>query len=61
MTKYYYEVQTPHTPACGWLRSPYGRDTWERAFEEGMEFARNHHNAAGMMVAVQVRAIEEQI
>lgn len=52
--KYYFEIQLKYAPACGWLRSPYGRDTFERAFEEGSEYVRNamkyHHETVGLRV-----------
>lgn len=54
--KYHFEVQTPHAPGCGWLRSPHGRDTWEKAMEEGVAYVRNMelygHMTCGVRVAV---------
>jgi hypothetical protein len=59
MTKFHYEIQTPHAPGCVWLRSPHGRDTWERAFEEGQQYAKFHFDYANMICAVRVIAITE--
>lgn len=40
-TKYYFEVQLPYAPGCGWLRSPYGRDSFEVAWKEGTQYVEN--------------------
>lgn len=56
--KFYYEIQTPHAPGCGWLRSPHGRDTWERAMEEGTAYISNMFHYGKMTCAVRVVAVE---
>lgn len=53
-TNYYYEIQTPHAPGGGWLRSPHPRCTWDRAMEEGVQYCKFHQDYAGMKLAVRV-------
>lgn len=52
--KYFYEIQTPHAPGCGWLRSPYGRDTWEKAAEEGLAYIRNMQHSGKMKCGMRI-------
>jgi hypothetical protein len=56
--KYHFEVQTSWAPACGWLRSPYGRDTWDQAWNEAQSWARNAHTA-GALAGVRIAAVED--
>lgn len=44
---FYYEIQLRYAPGCGWLRSPYGREKFEDALREGLQYlenAMNYHN-----------------
>jgi hypothetical protein len=52
---YAFEIQHPWTPACGWLRSPYPRATWEQAFAEGKTHV---ENAARRGVVCGLRIVE---
>ena len=51
--KFFYEIQTPHSPGCGWLRSPHARQTWDHAMAEGTAWVKNHARN-GMHCAVRV-------
>ncbi len=56
--KYYFEIQTPHSPGCGWLRSPHGRDTWDKAMAEGVQYVKVHHDYANLQMSVRVHCSE---
>jgi len=51
--RFFFEIQLSYAPGCGWLRSPHGRDTFERALEEGSQYARNAW-LNGQVVGVRV-------
>lgn len=57
-TKYFFEVLLPYAPGCGWLRSPYGRDSFTKAWEEGTAFANNAMAYKGESLGVKVVAVE---
>lgn len=57
--KYYYEIQTPHAPGCAWLRSPYGRDTWEAAMKEGTDYIRNMQVYGNMTCGLRIHCSEK--
>lgn len=56
--KYFYEIQTPHAPGCTWLRSAYGRDTWEQAAKEGLAYIENMQRSAGMKCGMRIHVEE---
>lgn len=57
--KYFFEIQLPHAPACGWLRSPHGRDTWDKAFNEGALYLTNMQEYGKMTCGLRVACVEE--
>jgi hypothetical protein len=58
---YYFEIQLDFAPACGWLRSPFGRKDWETAFDEGKAYLFNaetyrNHMCLGLRVVFVEKA-----
>lgn len=49
-----YEIQTSFAPGMTWLRSPYPRKDWERAFEEGQTYCKFAWEYRGEVCAVRV-------
>lgn len=56
LKKFFFEIQLGYAPGCGWLRSPYGRDTFERAFEEGRQYVENAMNYREETIGLRVVA-----
>lgn len=52
--KYFFEIQLTYAPGCGWLRSPHGRDDFDKAFQEGLQYAKNAFLYRGETVGVRV-------
>lgn len=58
MPKFFFEIQLTYAPGCGWLRSPYGRDTFEEAFNEGAAYASNAMNYRKETIGLRVQRVE---
>lgn len=56
---YYFEIQLKYAPACGWLRAPYGRPSFERAFEEGAQYVANAMLYHKETIGLRVVAVKE--